>query len=386
MGDSTSSTVEPPVCRREALDSVEAEWKVLGDRLGSPPFLRPGWFWAWQEASAHTVDVLTTRQRGNLVGVLPITRTPRGLRLPIGSETPFFTAIVEQDEARRRLVSAALVLADHRLDLPSVLEEDEALLETILAAAERRSSRVLVSPLRESAYVQTEGTWAEYLAGMSKKRRHEVRRRRRRLLEAGDVELCVYDGKEGLDDLLAEGFRLEASGWKESYGTALDSQPRLRRFYEKLAHWAAAEGWLRLVFLELDGRPIAFDFGLQSGDVRWTLKTGFDPDYHRLSPGAVMRGHEVERAFEDDVIRYEMLGALAGTHNAWKRHWATHRHSLLRVQVFDRSVPGRLSWFHQSQWVPRVNMIGERVRDVLNPANRRRLNQAIAPLRRARGR
>lgn len=386
MGDSTGSTADRLTCRREALASVEAEWNALCDRLESPPFLRPGWFRAWQAAIGDTVEALTIRQRGNLVGVLPILRTPRGLRFPTGSETPFFTAIVERGDALQRLVSAALVLSGHRLDLTFVLEEDAALLQSIRAAAERRGSRVLVGALRDSAYVATEGAWADYLAAMPKKKRHEVRRRRRRMLEAGNAELRVYDGREGLDDLLAEGFRIEASGWKESYGTALDSQPRLRRFYEQLAHWAAAEGWLRLVFLELDGRPIGFDFGLQCDGVRWTMKIGFDPDYHRLSPGAVMRGYEIEHAFEDGVERYEMLGALAGTHNAWKLNWATQRHSLLRVQVFDRSVPGWLLWVHQSQWVPLMDTIGDRLRKALKPATRRRLNHAIAPLRRARGR
>ena len=48
-----------------------------------------------------------------------------------------------------------------------------------------------------------------------------------------------------------------------------------------MARWAAAKGWLRLAFLRLDGKPLAFDFGLNDGNTLYSLKTGYDEAYRR---------------------------------------------------------------------------------------------------------
>ncbi|HKP88939.1 MAG TPA: GNAT family N-acetyltransferase, partial [Thermoleophilaceae bacterium] len=41
---------------------------------------------------------------------------------------------------------------------------------------------------------------------------------------------------------------------------------------------AAEQGWLRLAFLRLDGRAIAFDMCLEHGGAFYVLKGGFDPE------------------------------------------------------------------------------------------------------------
>src|SRR5205823_20432 len=62
---------------------------------------------------------------------------------------------------------------------------------------------------------------------------------------------------------LDEGFRLERLGWTGSGGTAVASVPALREFCGEVARWAAARGWLRLFLLRIDGRALAFYYGLE---------------------------------------------------------------------------------------------------------------------------
>ena len=38
----------------------------------------------------------------------------------------------------------------------------------------------------------------------------------------------------------------------------------LTTFYRRVAAWAAERDWLRLAFLRLDGRPLAFDLALET--------------------------------------------------------------------------------------------------------------------------
>ena len=56
----------------------------------------------------------------------------------------------------------------------------------------------------------------------------------------------------------------------------------MHRFYTRLSSWAETEGWLRLAFLTLDGRPIAGDLALESAGVHYVLAADYD-DAARLS-------------------------------------------------------------------------------------------------------
>ena len=80
---------------------------------------------------------------------------------------------------------------------------------------------------------------------------------------------------------------MEGSGWKTR--TAIASRPDTRRFYRDVARWAAGRGWLRLGFLRLDGRALAFDFCLEHAGTHYLLKTGFDPAFRAYGPGMLMR-------------------------------------------------------------------------------------------------
>src|SRR5439155_10777058 len=97
----------------------------------------------------------------------------------------------------------------------------------------------------------------------------------RSLEERGETRVSYEDGGDGLEDLLSEGFRLEGSGWKERAGTAILSDPTVEGFYRAVARWASQRGWLRLAFLRLDGRAIAFDICLEQGGAVYVLKGGF---------------------------------------------------------------------------------------------------------------
>jgi CelD/BcsL family acetyltransferase involved in cellulose biosynthesis len=168
----------------------------------------------------------------------------------------------------------------------------------------------------------------------------ELRRRRRRLGEQGAVALEVVDGRDRLDELLDDGLRVEALGWKGARGTAIASHRATRQFYRDVAHWAAARGWLRLAFLRLDGRAIAFDYAIEDGQVHYLLKTGYDPAYRAFAPGLQIREEMLARAFAGGLSRYEFLGDAAD----WKLEWANRARELELVQGFARSLPGAVDW------------------------------------------
>jgi hypothetical protein len=83
----------------------------------------------------------------------------------------------------------------------------------------------------------------------------------------------------------------------------------------------AVAGWLRLAFLRLDGKGIAFQFDLEVRPSYYSLKIGYDPRYERFSPGKLL-----------------------GTDEPWKYRWTQDAHEQNAFRAFAPTLAGRLAW------------------------------------------
>ena len=131
--------------------------------------------------------------------------------------------------------------------------------------------------------------------------------------------------------------RIEVSGWKGREGTAIADRPREERFQRLLARWADSRGWLRLWFLRLDDRPIAFRLGIEARGVFTSLKIGYLEEYAAQSPGKVLEAAVIESLHRGDCRRFDYAG---GT-TAHKDRFATGSCPLLELSAFPDSLRGR---------------------------------------------
>jgi CelD/BcsL family acetyltransferase involved in cellulose biosynthesis len=337
-----------------SIASIAEEWDQIADEIGATPFARPGWIGAWWSAFGRgSLRVLVARTGGHLTGIVPLVRDRAVLRSPTNSETPIFEFLVRDSDAARQLAATMLAAGARRLDL-SFLRSDDSGFHALKEEAGARAFRTITQPVLLSPYVSSQGSWSAYHAKLGAKMRSEIRRRTRRLQELGDLSLQVADGSERLEDLLSEGLRVEQSGWKGDYGTAINSNPRRHRFYREVARWAGERGWLRLVFLRLEGRAIAFDLCLEANGVHFLLKTGYDHDFNKFGPGLILRSMMLERAFSGSIDTYEFLGTIVGANNRWKLDWTDNHHTRLRFQAFAAS-PTALAAWSASRFAPVIS-------------------------------
>lgn len=328
--------------RVEILDRMEplvAEWQHLAQHCNVCPFLWPGWIGSWWRAFGKgRLQVFAAYQNGRLAGILPMRRYSGVLSSPTNSETPVYGFVAANESAVTQLVDALISQKARRIDLCS-LRPPVAGVSQARAPADASGYRVLTKPTRTSPYVTIEGTsWEEYESGLRRKLRSEIRRRRRRLEDKGRLTLEVFDGKEGLDELLDEGFRVEGSGWKDAEGTSINARPATRRFYTEVAHWAAERGLLRMAFLRLDGKALAFDYCFEYNRTHYLVKTGYDSAYGRFAPGMVMRYLMLERAFFEGLNTYDFLGAF----DSWKQEWTATSRELQSLHMFAPTGSGFL--------------------------------------------
>jgi CelD/BcsL family acetyltransferase involved in cellulose biosynthesis len=335
LGDGPAPTVE--VVRD--LDSVASEWEALAGRLGAAPWQWPGWARAWWRAFGHgRPELLTVRRGARLTGVLPLARCRHGVLVSQANwHTPEFGPLAEPDDLRA--LAAELVSSSHDWFSLRFLDPASAGYRECRAAAAGAGLELFARILARSPYVDTTGTWEAYESRLHRHLLHDLRRRRRRLEQLGKVELEVSDGRERLDELLAEGFRVEASGWKADRGTAIASHAQTTAFYTDVARWAAGRGWLRLAFLRVDTTSLAFDFALEADGVHYVLKTGFDSEHASYSPGKQLRLLMLQRAFALGARSYELLG----DEEPWKRDWTDAARERVELQGFAPTRVGRLA-------------------------------------------
>ena len=324
----------------DTLPSLTSEWDALVDAVKAPPFLRPGWFELWWRAFGTGQTCLLTVRRGDaLVGVLPLERRGHALASMANDHTPGFD-LVADDDAAPELARAMLGLRPRRVTL-EYLQADGAGLRSVAEAARAARYRVVLRDWERPPFVALDGDWEAYESSLDGKLRRDLARRTRRLAEEGAVSFDVHDGTENLEELLDEGYALEPSGWKASRGTAIVSQPETREFYTGLARWAANRGTLRLSFLRLDGRPLAFQFGFEENRAYYFLKGGYAPAYKRFAPMKLLLRSVLQNAFLSELERFEFLGPP----EPFKLEWTSTCHDLKRVELFDRSARSTGSWF-----------------------------------------
>ncbi len=340
------------------LEEISAGWDVLAQECGAPPFERPGWFRLWSAAfGSGTPWVVVNRSNGETVAVLPLVRSRNGLRSATNEHTPRFGLLAKDESAARELAAWVFERRPRSVTLEYV-DPGHFGSRELEAAAASRGYRVLTTTYERSPFLVIDGTWEDYERGLSGRVRRDLDRRLRRLEEMGPVRLDVSDGTSGRAELLAEGFRLEPSGWKAARGTAVTSRENTRRFYEELAVWAAENGWLRLSFLRVGEQAVAFQYGFEAGGTYYFLKGGYDPEYRRFAPGKLLLRALLERAFATGLRSFDFLGA----DDPFKLEWSATAYDLKLVQAFSRSPLGAAEWVAFAYGRPLARRLRSRIR------------------------
>lgn len=315
---------------------LAAAWDDLADRLGASPFQRPGWFGAWWSAfgGRGRPEILCSHRDGRLAGVLPI-RCRLGAVDGLSNEHTFrYGPLAEDATVAAELVQRALGRARRRIAFGHLLGPDA---ESVGRALREHGCAVRSFRQQRSPYIDVAGGFEEFRGRLDARWLRQLERRRAKLASGGPVELDVLDGRDDLETVLAEAFRLESLGWKSEAGTAIVSQAATHHFYAALFRWAAARGVLRVAFLRVGGTPVAVDLALEDRGAHYFLKTGFDPEHRTHAPGLILRHDMIERAFRTGLRSYEMLGDA----ERYKLQWTDDTHDVQRLVGHPATALGR---------------------------------------------
>jgi hypothetical protein len=103
-------------------------------------------------------------------------------------------------------------------------------------------------------------------------------------------------------------------------------------FYGNQARQLAEWGQLELLFLELNGQPIAFEYGCRAKGVYFSHKIGYDEAYAGIGPGQLLVRYQVERCHVDPERRLvDCMGVMCPATAKWTTHSAPVGHLVVGI-------------------------------------------------------
>lgn len=352
-----------------AFDAIAGEWNALVVRTDDQIFYRHEFVrcWVMHFAPDARLRILTARDAGGrLVGLLPL-RAKRGRQygVPVrqllsltNKHSCRFDLVAEDPKSAGRAFLAYLA-KDRTWDVLRLGDVPEGGAAWAMLEAAREAGMPSGTWLSaRSPYVRLP---ASVDAWQRQRGRHAkpLRRRRRRLEERGQVTMERVTSAEQLSERLAEGVELERSGWKAQQGTAIAQGSRRLGFYTDLARAAAEAGWLGLYFLRLDGKAIAFQYGLEYAGRYLALKPAYDEAFAEVSPGQLLTEGLIQECIGRKVTELDLLGDDA----PFKREWTDVVRPHHWLFIYRDSWRGRTMYRAKFRWVPVARrMVGKWVR------------------------
>ena len=167
-------------------------------------------------------------------------------------------------------------------------------------ALEARRPDDVLEVTDQAPFLPLGDSFDQYLAGLSKKQRHELLRKRRRAERLASTGLSLTEGLQDLDVFLD--LHRRSSPLKADF-----MQGKMEVFFRSLALSLERHGMLWLVTLWDGPRALASMFHIRFAGVVHLYNSGYLPEASELSPGLVLLSHCIERAHQDGLHEYDFL-------------------------------------------------------------------------------
>src|SRR3990172_9423734 len=290
-------------------DLLKNDWNtLLTGSITNVPLLRHeylrGWWHKrgggeWEDAE---LAIITATEDEQLIGIAPLFltanpvngRNEKTLMLLGSIEISDYLDLIVREENLNKFTSGLIKFLAGNLDMDwSSLDwfnipEGSKSIGSIKDAAETQGWKFAQEKFRPSVAVELAGDFDEYLAGIDKKQRHEIRRKLRRAAEfyipiTWNILNDETQLETGIDDFLT----LMANEPEKARFLTSEMQEQMKILMQ--AAWDA--GWLQLSFLEVGGVRAASYLNFDYNGTIWVYNSGMDPRFMDLSPGWVLLGH-----------------------------------------------------------------------------------------------
>lgn len=195
--------------------------------------------------------------------------------------------------------------------------------------------------------IDLRGSFDAYWQSRSKSLRKNLQRCESRLQAEGVVAtLQEHSEPDQVSAAVSRYSELHRLGWKGQPGTAVDGLSGQFSFYTAMMQTFAQKGQARVFELWLDGELAASRLVVLDGHMAVILKTTYNQDMSRFSPGNLLLHKVVQRAFHHPDLRWLEFYTNA---NIDRLAWATCQRRLVHLSI-TRNLAADMSIRLHRQW------------------------------------
>lgn len=185
-------------------------------------------------------------------------------------------------------------------------------------------------------------SWEEYLSQIPVSMRKDMSYCRRRLEREGSVSFSLIKSPDKIDGFIDQYYYVYSKSWQKQEGLGPS-------FHRDLAKMAAERGWLRLGFLYYNETPIASQFWVVADGTAYILKTVYDQQFKKFSPGKLLTSEMMKSAV--DIDKVAVIDYVQGDEE-YKKHWTPRRRERRGIYVYNSTIRGRSFCLAQKTILP----------------------------------
>jgi CelD/BcsL family acetyltransferase involved in cellulose biosynthesis len=327
-------------------ETIAGEWNQLLEKSASHvPFLQYEYLATWWQTlgggewkAGELLIVIARDDDGKLIGGAPLFSTEnldgkQALMLLGSIEISDYLDLLATTENLPNFIENLLpFLASpdvggswEILDLYNFLI-DSPTLPQLEAASKTQGWHYTQEIIQPAPSIALANTWDEYLLGIKKKQRHEIRRKIRRAENhIVPVRWYIVTDEATLEAEIEAFLQLMAHDAEKAAFLTDVMQTQMRTAVQT----AFREGWLQLAFLEVGAEKAAAYLNFDYANRIWVYNSGIDPKFRELSPGWVLAGYLIQWAIENGRAVFDFM---RGDEIYKYRLGGVNRH-VLRVQI-----------------------------------------------------
>ena len=289
---------------------IQSEWEgLLSISSVNTLFLTPQWQEVWWDTfgDGRGMAGFYVRQPEGITGIASLWRQDSTISLMGTTETFDYNDFMVRPGYESDFFETLLRCLEDEgcetLELFSLME-DSPTLRHLPELARERGYDVAVSEEDVTPGLDLPGSWDDYLAGLTRKNRHELRRKLRRLDTVESWRWYYLDDPGQVSQRMDDFFKLMAQSDPEK---AQYMTPQREQFFRHITQRTAELGLLKLFFLEMDGQSVATSLCFDYAESRLLYNSGYNPDFSYYSVGLLLNAICLRDAIEGGAHYFDFL-------------------------------------------------------------------------------
>ena len=295
----------------DSFEEIESEWEdILSNSISNNIFLTPYWQKTWWENMKTTkqeLRIVRLLENGATIGIAPLMKDNGLITFLGGTDLCDIHDFIIANGQEYNFFQALMGYLEHEqwleIKLESILKDSPTLIH-LPALAQNMGYKTIQSEEDNLMGVTLPSTWEEYLLGLRKKDRHELRRKLRRLEEVVDFKIQHLNEVEDVSRAMEDFLELMGQS-REEKSEFLTSERG--DFFRDMTTKMAQKGLLHLFFLEVDGVRTAATVCFDYNNVLSLYNSGHNTEYADLGTGFILKALCLKDAICNKKTYFDML-------------------------------------------------------------------------------